>query len=412
MIIRQEIKDFENLGFGMFVHFGAYSVLGKGEWAMQRYAISPADYRQYVDAFCPEPDWAERLVDAAKAAGCKYITLTTRHHDGFSLYDTCGLNEYDTVHTCGRDLVREFVSACNARGIIPFFYHTLLDWYDPRYNVDFSAYLQFLRESVKLLCTNYGKIGGLWFDGKWNKPDADWEEDDLYGTIRQYQPDCLIINNTGLHHLGQAGHPELDGVTYERGMPTPRDQTGAPKYLAGEMCEVFGEHWGYAREDLNYRSPAYFIKELVNCRKVGANMLMNVGPMANGYLRPIDAAILEIMGQWVSYFDESIRRPRPCNVALKETGSDSNFLLQDGKNYYLFCFDIPIGGHTDVTLNLGKLRCHWARFDLKERIREAYWMDNREAVFFEQNGVDTVIHTVPFEYGRNLVVRVAKIVCE
>jgi alpha-L-fucosidase len=412
MIIRQEIKDFENLGFGMFVHFGAYSVLGKGEWARYKYQISKEDYQQYVDAFCPEKDWAEKLADAALGAGCKYITLTTRHHDGFSLYDTCGLNDYDTVHTCGRDLVREFVDACNARGLIPFFYHTLLDWYDPRYNTDFPAYLQFLRESVKLLCTNYGKIGGLWFDGKWNKPDADWEEDALYGTIRRYQPQCLIINNTGLDNRGAAGHIELDSVTFERGMPTPRDQSGAPKYLAGEMCEVFGEHWGYAEDDLNYNSPAYFIEELANCRKVGANMLMNVGPMANGYLRPIDAAMMEMLGTWVARFDEAIRSPRPCEVQLRESGSDSNFILQDAKNYYLFCFDLPIGGHKNVTLNLGSLKYHHVRFDLQDRIREAYWMDNGEAVAFEQNGFDTLVHTVPYDYGRNLVVRVAKIICE
>ena len=130
MIIEQRILDFEKLGLGMFVHFGAYSVVGKGEWALKSLGLDPVAYEQTARAFCPEADWAPKLVATAKNAGCKYITLTSRHHDGFSLYDTCGLNDYDSVHSCGRDLVREFVDACNAQGIIPFFYHTLIDWHE------------------------------------------------------------------------------------------------------------------------------------------------------------------------------------------------------------------------------------------------------------------------------------------
>ena len=121
MIVQEYVKRFEKLGFGMFVHFGLYSVHGKGEWAYNR-NITPAEYETLFDRFNPDADWAENLVQTAKRAGCRYITLTTRHHDGFSLYDTCGLNEYDAPHSAaGRDLIREFVDACNAHGIIPFF---------------------------------------------------------------------------------------------------------------------------------------------------------------------------------------------------------------------------------------------------------------------------------------------------
>ena len=141
MIVKQYIKDFEKLGFGMFVHFGLYSCIGMGEWAKKSRSIPWEEYLKTLDSFCPKEDWARELVRAAKGAGCKYITLTTRHHDGFSLYDTCGLNEYDAPHVCGRDLVKEFVDACNAQGIIPFFYHTLLDWHEESYQTDFQAYL-------------------------------------------------------------------------------------------------------------------------------------------------------------------------------------------------------------------------------------------------------------------------------
>ena len=283
MIIKQYIKDFENLGFGMFVHFGLYSVLGKGEWAKKLLAISDEEYYKLAEDFHPEPDWADRLVTTAKRAGCKYITLTTRHHDGYSLYDTCGLNELDAPHTCGRDLVREFVDACRRQDIIPFFYHTLLDWHEESYRTDFKEYLKYLRKSVELLCTNYGKIGGLWFDGMWDRLEDDWEEDALYGCIRKHQPDAMIINNTGLSALGALGHIELDSVTFERGNPQPLNMDGAPKYVASEMCQVFADHWGYAKEDLNYKSPADMIRDLVLCRRYGSNLLMKRGTEGRRY---------------------------------------------------------------------------------------------------------------------------------
>ncbi len=158
MIVKSYIKDFENLGFGMFVHFGLYSMLGMAEWVKCLHQISDATYEKLVEQFEPREDWAVKLVKAAKQAGCKYITLTTRHHDGFPLFDTCGLNEYDSLHSkCQRDLVREFVDACNAAGIIPFFYHTLLDWWHKDFQSNFPDYLEYLRASVEILCKNYGK---------------------------------------------------------------------------------------------------------------------------------------------------------------------------------------------------------------------------------------------------------------
>ena len=198
------IQAFEQLGFGMFVHFGLYSQLGKGEWTYSIHKRAPEDYKPLRESF--RVGSMRDIVETAKSAGCKYITLTTRHHDGYSLFDTCGLSELDTPHFIGRDLVREFVDECNAAGIIPFFYHTLLDWHEKSYKTDFKKYLQYLRDSVEVLCKNYGKIGGLWFDGMWDKRDEDWEEDALYGTIRKYQPEAMIINNTGLSARGALGH--------------------------------------------------------------------------------------------------------------------------------------------------------------------------------------------------------------
>ncbi len=411
MIVKQYIKDFEQYGLGLFVHFGLYSEIARGEWIKHINKITGEmdneEYYSYTKKFCPATDWAEKLVAAAKGAGCKYITLTTRHHDGFSLYDTCGLSEMDTVHTCGRDLVREFVDACNKEGIVPFFYHTIIDWYDVRYEKDFKAYLQYLRDSVEVLCKNYGKIGGLWFDGMWDA-EVDWEEDALYGTIRKYQPEAMIINNTGLLDLGKLGHIELDSVTFERGKPQPINMEGSPKYIASEMCETMAEHWGYAKNDLKYKSSTTIIEELAECRRYGANMLLNVGPKGDGMLRTMDAAILEAVGVWTSIYEEAFRTPKPTAIAIEQKPKD--FILQEGDCYYLFCHDLP--SYIDMNVSKGGKVLYEEVFPFDRKIQSVTWMENGEALPFEQKNGKTTIHTNPFDYGNNLVVRVAKIVCE
>ena len=232
MIIEPRIKAFEQLGLGLFVHFGLYSLVGRGEWVKHHERLPDEQYECLTKRFDPAKDWAKQLVAAAKRAGCRYITLTARHHDGFSLYDTCGLNDYDAPSAaCGRDLIAEFVQACRAEDILPFFYHTLLDWHEKSYRENFSEYLKYLRKSVELLCTRYGKIGGIWFDGTWDKPNEDWQQDALYALIRKHQPDAVIINNTGLGARGQLGHIELDSVTFERGRPAPINLSDSPKYI-------------------------------------------------------------------------------------------------------------------------------------------------------------------------------------
>ena len=407
MIIEKRIKDFEKLGFGMFVHFGLYSILESGEWIKHHANIPFEEYKQLKEKFNPEKDWAKKLVSTAKAAGCKYITLTSRHHEGFSLYDTCGLNEFDAPHSpAGRDLVREFVDACNEEGIIPFFYHTLLDWSIPSYKENFPEYLSYLRKSVELLCKNYGKIGGIWFDGTWDRPNDDWEEDKLYSLIRSYQPDAMIINNTGLGARGALGHIELDSVTFERGNPSPINMDDSPKYIASEMCQTFGEHWGYAAKDFNFKSLANIIEDLCSCRRYGANFLLNVGPKANGYLRPLDEAMLISLGEWVNIQSEAIYLPRPSGIDVE--GNTKNFILEYDGAYYLFSHGIKIEGDINVTIGGERSNCV-DRFNFEKEIRSMRWIDDGSEVAFEQkDGVVTVLPS-KFSYGTQLVVRIAKI---
>ena len=402
MIVKPYIKEFESYGLGMFVHFGIYSVLGAGEWAKFSLHIPGEEYEALARFFCPEKNWAEELVAAAKMAGCKYITITSRHHDGFSLYDTQGLSDFDAPSFCGRDLVREFVDACREGGIIPFFYHTLVDWHMPSYKENFRAYLSYLRSSVEKLCTNYGKIGGFWFDGTWDKPQADWEQDALYALIRTYQPEAMIINNTGMDAMGALGHIELDSVTFERGNPKPINLEGAPKYIASEMCQVMNSHWGYARKDLGYCSTNVIIQELASCRRCGANYLLNVGPMENGLLRTIDRGILEVLGQWVALNEEAIRTPRPTSIAIQDQPQD--FLLKGADAWYLFVWDAPMYNNPNGDRT--------ERFPFPAVVRSVFWLDNGVPLPFVQDGGNLSVTATAFSYGENLVVRVAKIVTE
>ncbi len=397
----KRIAAFEQFGFGMFVHWGLYSRLGRGEWVQYREKIPCAEYEKLANTFTASGFDARRWVAMAKAAGAKYITLTARHHEGFSLYDTCGLSDYDVMHTpCGRDLIKEFVDACHEGGIAPFFYHTTLDWHHPDFNGDFKAYLRYLRASVELLCTNYGKIGGLWFDGNWSRPGEDWEEDALYAVIRKHQPDAIIINNTGLGARGELGNFQLDSVTFEQGRPTPLDREGAPKYVAAEMCHTINYHWGHGAKDLCCKSLPELIETLCACRKVGANYLLNVGPRAEGDIAPLQEALMRGIGEWIESTGGVIYAAKPCGI----TGEDKNFGLREGDTYYLFVHGLATGG-TGLGGDQG-IR-HFK--GIPGTVRSVRWTDNGEDLSFTQEDETLSVSCTPFPYGTNLVVRVAEV---
>jgi len=402
------IADFEKMGFGMFIHWGLYSQLGKGEWIQHIGRIEKSEYEKLTKTFTAENFDGRAIARAAKNAGMKYIVLTTRHHDGFSLYDTCGLNTYDAPHSAaGRDLIADYVEGCRAEGIVPFFYHTTLDWHDERFNTDFAAYLEYLRQSVEILCTNYGKIGGLWFDGNWSKPDADWKVDELYATIRKYQPEAMIINNTGLVDRGHFGNMEIDSITFEQGKPTPMNRDGMPKYVAAEMCHTLNDHWGIGYDDLCYKSPVEIIQSLCDCRKVGANYLLNIGPEAQGKMNEYQKELLGLLGRWMELFGEAIYDGRPYGAK----GIGKNFALKstDGKSIYLFVYDLAIKGDDNVTVD-GKYRGAYAFGGVSDKIASVKWMDNEEKLSFVQGDDMLAVNFTGQPYGTSYPVRVAKAV--
>ncbi|MFA6947377.1 MAG: alpha-L-fucosidase [Eubacteriales bacterium] len=403
----KRIAEFEKLGFGMFIHWGLYSQLGRGEWIMNIGKIAKEDYTPLAKTFTASKFDARKIARIAKNAGMKYITLTTRHHEGFSLYDTKGLCDYDVMHTpCGRDLIAEYVEACRDEGIVPFFYHTTLDWYQERFQNDFKGYLQYLRDSVEILCTNYGKIGGLWFDGNWSRPNDDWEEDALYSVIRKHQPDAMIINNTGLSARGEAGNIQLDSVTYEQGRPTPMNRDGMNKYYAAEMCQTMNDHWGIGKLDFNYKSLPALIENLCTCRKVGANYLLNVGPTGEGEIVLMQQALLDGIGGWIRATDRggAFYTGKPCALS----GHGKNFALAANGKYYLYIHDLTVSGDANVTVEEGGAGVK--SFDGKiGDIASIEWTDNGEKLEFTQDGEALRVSATGYPYGSSLVVRVAEV---
>ena len=397
------IERFERLAYGMFIHWGLYSQLGRGEWVMSQEKIPVDEYKRLRDTFTASEFDGRTIAGIARRAGQKYATLTARHHEGFSLYDTRGLSDYDAVQSpAKRDLLAEFIEGCRAEGILPMFYHTTLDWYHPDFGADFDAYLDYLHASVELLCTQYGEIGGLWFDGNWSRPRADWKEDRLYGLIRKHQPNAMIINNTGIHKMGQVGHPEIDSTTFEQGRPTPMDRRGMPKYISAEMCQTMNMHWGIATNDYNYMSPQDIIENLCACRKVGANYLLNVGPTADGAIPDYERATLERVGKWLELHGDPIYNGKPCGVA----GPEADFGLDAGGTLYLFVHHLKPGHGQQA----GEVAGPGPRtFEGVDRtVASVAWLDNGEALEFEQKAGALTVTATGFPYGTNTVVRVAR----
>lgn len=393
------IAEFEKLGFGIFVHFGLYSIIGKGEWYEWAYNADKNEYAKLANRFKVTKYWATNLVRTAKKAGAKYITLTTRHHDGFSLYDTQGLSNFDAPHSSlGRDLIKEFVDACNKENIVPFFYHTLLDWHNEDYKNNFPKYIDYLVKSIEILCKNYGKIGGFWFDGAWDKKDADWQFDRLYKTIRKLQPEAMIINNTGLQELGQVSHYEIDSVTYERGKPF-KLVCDDGKERAGEVCDSLTDHWGYAKNDVCIKSIPHLIEELVECRYCGCNLLLNVGPLPNGELRPIEKYSLLELGKWIKANNHIIHDCKPSEML-----ADNAYIFKDDESYYALINGVPMSTNENVTRQQNRPR---VIIHTDKKIVQAKYLDkNTQKIIVNQK--DHSFEVLPFMYGNSFSTRVAR----
>ena len=404
------VADFERNAYGLFLHWGLYSKLGRGEWILHNdEELDATEYESLTEEFTAEDFDGQAIAQLARHAGMKYAVLTARHHDGFSLYDTQGLTEYDAPHAAAdRDLVRDFVEGCNAEGIEPFLYHTTLDWH--RHTLECSAeefdeYVDFLHDSLEVVLAEYD-IAGLWFDGDWSRDDVDWRLDERYELIREHRPELIVINNTGIGNEGEVSHPEVDSVTFEQSEPDPIDREDMEKYVAGEMCQTMNRHWGIGANDYNYKSPADVIETLATCRARGANYLLNVGPTGEGAIPEYEAATLRRAGDWVGTHSDAIYGGKP--VACDCPGRDA--VLETENGLYYLVFDLSISGDENVTVSSGGAGPRTIA-GLDREVSEAWWLDNGEELEVVQNP-DRSITTVDctgYPYGTDTVVRIAKL---
>lgn len=404
----QRIVEFEDYAYGLFLHWGLYAQLGRGEWVLHNDdTVDPSEYEALTETFTAA-DWDGRAIARlAKEAGMRYAVLTARHHDGFSLYDTQGITDYDAPNAAaGRDLVGDFVEGCHAEGIDPFLYHTTLDWYRGSHECDdaeFDAYIDHLHDSLELLVDEY-EIGGIWFDGDWSRDDVDWRLDERYELIREYRPDAIIVNNTGIGNEGEISHPEVDAVTFEQSKPEPLDRSTMDHYVAGEMCQTMNGHWGIGANDFAYKSPADVIETLATCRGRAANYLLNVGPTAEGAIPAYEDATLRRAGEWIDLVGGSIYEGRPVDCSCP--GRD--FVLETPDGLYYFVFDLSISGHENVTVSTGGSGPR-AIQGLDREVTGARWIDTDEALSVVQSA-DAEITTIDctgYPYGTDTVVRVA-----
>ena len=350
--------------FGMFIHFGLYSMPARHEWVKSHERITEDKYDLYFKYFNPDmydpKEWARQ----AKAAGMKYVVLTTKHHEGFCLFDSKYTDYKSTNTPYGKDIVREYVDAFRAEGLHIGFYYSLIDWHHPDFTIDqfhprrevptaeeisskrdMKKYAQYMRDQVTELLTNYGKIDILWFDFSYEKDERnakpwmsgkgkdDWEAEKLIATVRSLQPDIIIDNRTGI---------DQDIITPEQFQPThwPKDKkTG--ELEVWETCQTFSGSWGYYRDEMTWKSPKMLIDMLINTVCIGGNLIMNVGPTARGYLDYRAEEALKVYADWMKYNSRSIY---DCTMAEPEFTEPRGCRLtqsNDGKRLYVHLMEYP-----------------------------------------------------------------------
>jgi alpha-L-fucosidase len=344
--------------FGMFVHWGLYALPARHEWVKSREELTDADYQAYFDHFDPDlydpHEWARR----AKAAGMKYVVLTTKHHEGFCLWDTKATDFKVTNTPYGKDLLGPFVEAFRAEGLKIGFYYSLIDWHHPDFTVDPrhpqrnhpdavamnqgrepSRYAAFMREQIRELLTGFGRIDILWFDfsyPQWQqgelvgKGHEYWESEQLVRLVRELAPDAVVNNRLDLAELP----PDI--TTPEQFMPRAWPERDG-KRVTWEACHTLSGSWGYHRDEDTWKSAEQLVQILVGTVAMGGNLLMNVGPTARGTLDHRATAALETYERWMAAHARSIYG---CTQSDYAPPVDCR-LTQNGNRLYVHLFNWP-----------------------------------------------------------------------
>ncbi len=391
-------EEFQNDKFGMFIHWGASSVLGSGEWVMNNRNIHVKEYQRLINIFNPQNFDAAKWVATAKAAGMKYITFITRHHDGFSNWDTKQSDWKITKTPYAKDALKQLADECHKQGIKLYCYYSLLDWYRSDYQYetgktgkgtgrkqksDWESYIRFMKAQLTELLTNYGEISGIWFDGHWDQLDNDvdktlkskvnWHYDEIYELIHRLQPQCLISNN---HHLLPI--PGEDFQAFEKDLPG-HNTTGfggqSVSQLPLETCETMNDSWGFNITDRNYKSSKNLIQYMVKAACYNANFLLNVGPMPDGTIQPEFTDTLALMGKWLQQYGGTIYGTRGAITTPKTWGG----FTQKDKTVYMHILQKQEGDYIFIP-------------ELKQKIKKATSFDGKTVIKFKQQPEGTFIY--------------------
>lgn len=324
---------FQEARFGLFLHWGLYSIPAKGEWYASFDRVSPEEYGKYFDLFDPVDFYPAVWARDAKRAGMKYAVLTAKHHEGFCLFDSAYTDYKATNTPAGRDLVREFLDAFRAEGLKVGLYYSLVDWHHPDYpayedpyhpmrgnpaykdkNCDFDRYLDYMHHQVRELCSNYGKLDLLWFDFSYEgHTGADWRGAELVDMVRTLQPG-ILLNSRLEASGGELGSLLTDNpspwagdfVTPEQVIPPMAQRTPSGQPVCWEVCQTMNGSFGYREQDKAYKPSQVLLRQLVECVSKGGNYLLNVGPDARGNFPPQARRILSEIGEWMALNHESI----------------------------------------------------------------------------------------------------------
>ncbi len=390
--IPENLKWFQDARFGMMIHFGVYSLLGRGEWVMYSGHIPREDYEALSRRFDPFRFDADEWVDFAIGSGCRYITFTAKHHDGFCMWDSA-FTDYKITNTpFGRDLMGELIGACHRRELPIIVYYSQPDWHHKNYvNIpgafkdlaepppdqqpDWPKYRQYLFDQVEEICTKYGRIDGIFFDGS-HKSEETWGGRELYALIKRYQPDAVVNDRA------RCG----DMYTPERAAVEIIDRRLAGKYLLDICTSVTLEGWGYVTySDLT--TVDRHIEQMVKAARIGCNYALNIGPSPDGALPARSQTVFRQIGRWMERHAEGYRGTRPHYPKMPE---DRYVMLGREDWLYLFCLKWP--DTNSITIP-----------GLRTTCRRVTLLSVNEPVSFRREGDDLILSDLPLSAPDSLV---------
>jgi len=388
--------------FGMFIHWGTYALAGRHEWVKKRERIPDGDYQQYFDNFNPDlynpTEWAKM----AKNAGMKYAVITSKHHEGFTLFDS-KFTDYKATNTpYGKDALAAWVDAFRAEGLKIGFYYSLIDWHHPEYTIDrvhpqsagtqeeydelnkerdMGVYREYLKNQVREILTNYGKIDILWLDysfpGKFGKGRDDWGSIELMKMVRELQPEIIVNDRADLKEYAGG----WDFTTPEQ-FKVPEWPTYEGKKIPWETCQTFSGSWGYYRDEHTWKDTKQLLVLLIESVSKGGNLLLNVGPTGRGTIDYRAESALSSMGDWMKYNSRSIYG---CTEAPESFHVPDHSLLTYNpttNRLYIHLLDYPLQNftlkgykgkikyaqflHDASEIRISAPRGHWARNELSE----------------------------------------------